>query len=625
MRGRPSGAVPQVGARAFLDVDRVDLVWLLVLVLCAFALRAASPIFPDALSHPLRGAPVTAFGLSYPFNADGCVDDVPVDSHGHVTTGTTPPQRHCGFVFDEVYFPVDAAKDLHQPEVDYFDPEPPLAKLLMAPPIAALGFGGWSWRLSCAIAGSLLVGLVYLIARRLRHERFFAVAAAMLVGLDGLELVESRTGVIDIIAIMLAVAVTYVFLLHWQARTRTQWRATLYALAAITGLAFSAKLTALAPALVAAALILGRCLEPLALRWIPALGAITGPRGGEACMWRDAAGRAAALHYVAALLVMGAIFTASYSRYLTVPHDTVYHFVSCDPKLGLRDGPNPRDDHQNVPLVRHRDGTPVTVAGHAVPSVPAAIGNVAGQVRASLNYHDIECRPHPYASRWYTWPVMAHPVLFYADYTHHTTAGGGAETAWITDMGNPAVWWPAIPALLFCVWTMTTGPPAWRVGVGAVLVAGLGLMIRFFKAGESGVVAVHPPLAPFALGMALMVVFGALTVVSAVVSRRFVPALCVLGYLAAWLMWVLGNEKRVLFFYHMLGALPYLALAYAYALSALRHARVGVRGRAISLAPVSYAALAVVVAGFVFFYPMWTGAPLTPADHQMRLWVGDWQ
>jgi hypothetical protein len=629
MRPRPADVAPRCGTRAFLDLDRTDLVWLLVLVASAFLLRIASPIFPNVFDHPLGSAPVSAWGLGYPYNPstppDGCIDDVPVDGHGNITRGNAPPQRHCGFVFDEVYFPIDAAKDLHQPPVDYFDPEPPLAKLLMAPPIAVLGFGGWSWRLSCAIAGSLLVGVVYLIARRLRRDRFFAVAAAVMVSFDGLEFVESRTGVIDIIAIFFALCITYVFLLHWQARTRTQWRGTLYALATVTGLAFGAKLTALAPTLVASALILGRLLEPHALRLVPALRAVAGPREGEARMWRDAAGRRAVLHYVAAVLLAGSVFAACYSRYLTIPHDTVYHFVSCDPKTGLRDGPNPKDDHQDIPLVRHADGTAVTIAGHAIPSIPAAIGNIAGQLKASLNYHDIECRPHVYASRWYTWPVMYHPVLFYATYTSHHTAGGTPETDWITDMGNPAVWWPAIPALLFCVWVMSRGPQWWRVAIGAVMVAGLGLMIRYFKAAETGIVAVHPKAVPFDLGLALMVVFAVLTVICAVVSRRLVPALCVLGYFAAWLMWVLGNEKRVLFFYHMLGALPFMALAYAYALTALRRTHLTVRGRSVSLAPVSYAALGLVVAGFVFFYPMWTGAPLTSADHEMRLWVADWQ
>jgi dolichyl-phosphate-mannose--protein O-mannosyl transferase len=220
---------------------------------------------------------------------------------------------------------------------------------------------------------------------------------------------------------------------------------------------------------------------------------------------------------------------------------------------------------------------------------------------------------------------MFHPVLFYAVYSSHHTSGGSPETDWITDMGNPAVWWPSILALLFCVWTMTRGPSWWRVLTGAVPIAGLGLMILTFKAAETGVVGVHPSAAPFAVGLALMVVFAVLAVISGVVSGRLVPALCVLGYLAAWMMWVLGNEKRVLFLYHMLGALPFMALAYAYLLTALRRGRVSVRGRTVSLAPLSYAAIALVATAFVFFYPVWTGSPQTSADHAMRIWWATWQ
>ena len=116
----------------------------------------------------------------------------------------------CGYVFDEVYFPVDAAKDLRQPAESYFDPEPPLAKLLMAPPIALFGFNSWTWRLSTTIFGSLLVGLMYLVALRLRRDRFFALVTALFICFDGLAFVESRTGVIDIIAIFFVALFYYV-------------------------------------------------------------------------------------------------------------------------------------------------------------------------------------------------------------------------------------------------------------------------------------------------------------------------------------------------------------------------------------------------------------------------------
>ena len=216
----------RAGLRGFLDLDRFDVLAVVALVLIAFALRFASPIFPDFLSGT---GGVGALGVGHPFNASECAS-VPIGP-GYSEV------NHCGYVFDEIYFPVDAAKDLAQPAVSYFDPEPPLAKLLMGPPIAWWGFDTWTWRTSTVLFGSLLVGLVYLIARRLRRDRFFALAAAGFVCFDGLAFVESRTGVIDIIAIFFVALFYYMFLLHWQARTRTQWRTTLYAMAAVAGLA----------------------------------------------------------------------------------------------------------------------------------------------------------------------------------------------------------------------------------------------------------------------------------------------------------------------------------------------------------------------------------------------------
>src|SRR5207302_366948 len=182
----------------------------------------------------------------------------------------------CGFVFDEIYFPVDAAKDLRQPAESYFDPEPPLTKLLMAPPMAWWGFNTWTWRASTVLFGSLFVGLIYLIARRLRRDR-----------------------------------------------------------------------------VVAAALILARGLEPLLAR-IPAMRRIAGARGHEAMLWREAAGFGSVAHYVAAGAVAIAIFSACFSRYLTVEHKDVYLFTACSQGVsGLTGTP----ETLRVP-VTHVNGVP---------------------------------------------------------------------------------------------------------------------------------------------------------------------------------------------------------------------------------------------------------------------------
>ena len=130
----------RAGLRGFLDLGRFDVIAVIALVVLAFGLRFASPIFPDFLSgtgtvnalrrrlpdHERLGRGMHDRSRSGP---PGVVGGVKV-SHIDISV--------CGYVFDEIYFPVDAAKDLRQPAESYFDPEPPLAKLLMAPPIAVL-------------------------------------------------------------------------------------------------------------------------------------------------------------------------------------------------------------------------------------------------------------------------------------------------------------------------------------------------------------------------------------------------------------------------------------------------------------------------------------------------------
>src|ERR1700722_16109963 len=629
------GGVPLVraGLRGFLELGRFDVIAVIVLVLVAFGLRFASPIFPNFLSG---GGTITALGVGYPTTQGSSAEctTVPIGPPGVVggVKVNHTDVNACGYVFDEVYFPVDAAKDLRQPAESYFDPEPPLAKLLMAPPIAFFGFNSWTWRLSTTIFGSLLVGLMYLVALRLRRDRFFALITALFICFDGLAFVESRTGVIDIIAIFFAALFYYVFLLHWQARTRAQWRTTLYVMAGVAGLAFAAKLTALAPLVVAAGLIIARGLSPYIAAFIPWLRRIAGPGRAETIMWRNAAGPKAVLHYFVAGIVAVAIFFACFSRYETIQHTDVYFFTGCNPAVAGLPGTEKTLD---VPVMK--------VGPLTVPNPVKAVDNIIQINAASLRYHAEECHSHPYSSLWLTWPIMEHPVLFYAS----STSSNG-QVSEITDMGNPAIWWLGILALLFCVWQVTRGPNWWRLLVPMVGLVSLAAMMIIYQAA----VRFHDPnnfntsytaaqfiakfhMEPssqyeiartlpgiwFAVAFLGVVVFAGLVTLSAVISRRFVPAFIVLGYFASWLMWGPGNERRVLFFYHALGMLLFTALALAYALTAIRRLRVPFRGRQVSLAPVSWAVIGAVLAAFVFFYPIWTAMPQAPADQQARLWV----
>src|SRR5450755_3174371 len=364
----------RAGLRGFLELGRFDVIAVVALVILAFGLRFASPIFPNFLSG---GGAITALGVGFPTTGGSSAECtlVPVGPPG-VAGGVKVSHTDisvCGYVFDEVYFPVDAAKDLRQPAESYFDPEPPLAKLLMAPPIAVFGFNSWTWRLGTTLFGSLLVGLMYLVALRLRRDRFFATVTALFICFDGLAFVESRTGVIDIIAIFFVALFYYVFLLHWQARTRRQWRATLYVMAAVGGLAFAAKLTALAPLAIAAALIGMRAVSPWLAALVPAVRRIAGPGRHEVVMWRAAAGRFAIVHYTLAVLIGGAVFSASFSRYLTIEHNDVYHFTACNLKtIGLTG----TADTLKVPTMK--------IGSATVPNPVLAIRDIADIMAAGI-------------------------------------------------------------------------------------------------------------------------------------------------------------------------------------------------------------------------------------------------
>ena len=292
---------------------------------------------------------------------------------------------------------------------------------------------------------------------------------------------------------------------------------------------------------------------------------------------------------------------------------TYWHFTTCDPKVVGLGGPSVT----KTPPLLH-------IGSFTTLDPIKAVETIVDTNIADLQYHSAECHGHPYASRWYTCPIIEHPVLFY--YNSSTRAPDGTiGTASITDSGNPATWGLGIVALLFCVWRMLAGPRWLRISIAALGAVSLTAAIWFFHAAEQpATVTVHVTVDwRFELAFAGLGVFGIAAGVMAVLARRFVPAFIVMGYELAWLMWVPGNERRILFFYHALGMFIFMVLAVGYMLAALRRVRWRFAGQMLTLAPVAYGLIALTMASFIFFYPIWTGQPLSLADRAMRIWL-DW-
>jgi dolichyl-phosphate-mannose--protein O-mannosyl transferase len=108
-------------------------------------------------------------------------------------------------VFDEAFYVQDACRyvlGVADACVKYAGPipevHPPLAKWLIAAGIRAFGYTPVGWRVAAALAGTLTVLLLYLLARELFQSTASAALASFLLVIDPLHIVHSRIGMLDI-------------------------------------------------------------------------------------------------------------------------------------------------------------------------------------------------------------------------------------------------------------------------------------------------------------------------------------------------------------------------------------------------------------------------------------------
>ena len=523
-----------------LAIDQVDVVLMTGFLLLAFVLRYFSPLMPDIFSGKLN--PIST-----------CVTNTPVDAQSH--TGTLcgiayPFQRNYaapgqpasppnGQVFDEIYFGVFAHDDLKG--ISYFDPEPPLSKLIIASGewlygwwratfegahgnYADLGFNTVGWRVMSVVFGSLCVPMMYLFARKLWPNRTFAIAVATLTCFDGMFFVQSRIGMIDIFPIFLIVLSYTLFLVHLGSRSERDAIVTLLLTGVALGLAVSAKWISLAAmATIVFFLVMRPVLRRVGIslvegswRW----GLREGP---------DLPGGARPGLYVpTAVLAFAwiplAIYLASWTPFFTRGQ---FHSVS--------------------DLIEYQ--------------------------KQAYIYHATLTATHPYGSPWFSWPFLYRPVAYYYEYQG---LGVDAVTrqplvAGIVDLGNPFIWWASIPAVL---------------------------SLPYF-------VLRH---------------------------RSFPAALILVGFVTQYLPW--SRITRVIFLYHMFGGLVFMVLAVAFVLVRMQQAgpiRIDFWGDRVVL-PTRYlvpAYLAVVIVAFLYFYPVWTGLPISNQSYLNgfpfgKMWLRTW-
>lgn len=171
-----------------------------------------------------------------------------------------PPEE----IFDEVYH-AKAALSYLRGEMPVEWVHPPTAKVLISSAVWLLGYDSFAWRLAPAIAGSLLAPVFFLLARRvLPSERAALIATALLL-VDGVYLVQSRTAMTNIFAVLFQVTAAYALVRAVLAeRLPFPW---MLALGLALGLAISTRWTSLwALGFLGLVLVATRWRKPIAWR-----------------------------------------------------------------------------------------------------------------------------------------------------------------------------------------------------------------------------------------------------------------------------------------------------------------------------------------------------------------------
>jgi len=145
-------------------------------------------------------------------------------------------------VFDEIYYPTFAQNYLRGEPL--FDAHPPLGKYIIALGIQIFGYAPFGYRCMTALAGALLPLVTYEFIWQLSDRRGWAWLTGCFVALDGLLLVESRFGLINIYILLFGMLSQLCKVLALK-RSRQRW---FWAIATglMLGASFSVKWTGLA-------------------------------------------------------------------------------------------------------------------------------------------------------------------------------------------------------------------------------------------------------------------------------------------------------------------------------------------------------------------------------------------
>ena len=126
--------------------------------------------------------------------------------------------------FDEIYY-VRTAEQYLSLQVPYEWTHPPLGKLIIASGISVFGYNPFGWRIMGVIFATLMIPLIYILAKKLFGTWIGGFASAFLLAFDFMHFTMARMATVDTYVVLFSLASQLFFLIYLKGVLENGWKA----------------------------------------------------------------------------------------------------------------------------------------------------------------------------------------------------------------------------------------------------------------------------------------------------------------------------------------------------------------------------------------------------------------
>jgi dolichyl-phosphate-mannose-protein mannosyltransferase len=295
-----------------------------------------------------------------------------------------PPTYMSEAYFDEKYF-VRTAEDYVESRYPYEWTHPPLGKLILAGGISVFGFNPFGWRITGVVFATLMLPLIYFVGKILFGTWIGAFASAFLLTFDFMNFAMGRMATIDVYVAFFSLASQLFFLIYIKNVLKNGWKTSVLPLfLAVLFFAFG-----------------------VSTKWIVLFGFL-----GQLSILL-------AFRFTEVIKLSDGLFE-KVKAFLDRPFFRLYVFSLF------------------AIIIYFLTYIPRMLSGKSL----LYVFNLQG---AMFSYHSMLVSTHPFASQWWSWPLILRPVLLSITHLPNDVVSV------IVAMGNPAVWWVGFVSLIVVV------------------------------------------------------------------------------------------------------------------------------------------------------------------------------